>query len=366
MSYIDDIMGFNPSDLDAFQEQTGNSNFDANIYKTNPVKLSKAEDGHYRAKVRVIYNPFNFKQSIVAQRTYFIQDAEGSLLVRSKGASPDKNVYRTCPFHQAWSKLWYATENQEAKRAWSKQMLDSNNSQWVLVQVMEDENQPELVGKILAWKLPKTIFTKMTAKMKPSAESKKTPVPVMDYLIGLPLDLDVAPGPDDPQAPERKQREINYDLCEFDGDYMPIMKVDGTPLFEDAELDTIDAFVTARAEMVKGKSAAKREVAANTVKELTESIRALYQKAIDYLKENAFDLEKECGYQEWDEATTARVNRYLAAVVAMQDPKVAVVGDTMTDAPDAPAEVPQTPTADFAADPMAAMMGDNVPSDLPF
>ena len=92
MSYIDDIMGFNPSDLDAFQEQTGNSNFDANIYKTNPVKLSKAEDGHYRAKVRVIYNPFNFKQSIVAQRTYFIQDAEGSLLVRSKGASPDKNA----------------------------------------------------------------------------------------------------------------------------------------------------------------------------------------------------------------------------------------------------------------------------------
>ena len=361
MSYIDDIMGFNPSDLDAFQEPVSNSNFNANVYKTNPVKLSKSEDGHYRSKVRVIYNPFNFKQSIVAQRTYFIQDAEGSLLVRSKGASPDKNVYRTCPFHQAWTKLWYATENQDAKRAWAKQMLDSNNYQWVLVQVMEDENQPELVGKILAWKLPKTIFTKMTAKMNPSAESKKSPVPVMDYLIGLPLEIDVAPGPDDPQSPERKQREINYDLCEFDGDYMPIMKVDGTPLFEDAELDTIDAFVTARAEMVKGKSAAKREAAANTVKDLTDAIRTLYQKAIDYLKENTFDLEKECGYQEWDEATTARVNRYLATVVAMQDPKVAVVGDTATDAP---AEVPQSLSPDFVADPMAAVMGDD--NDLPF
>ena len=61
MSYIDDIMGFNPSNLEAFQEPVNNSNFDANIYKTNPVKLSKAEDGHYRAKVRVLYNPFNFK-----------------------------------------------------------------------------------------------------------------------------------------------------------------------------------------------------------------------------------------------------------------------------------------------------------------
>ena len=60
----------------------------------------------------------------------------------------------------------------------------------VLVQVLEDENQPELVGKILAWKLPKTIFTKMSAKMNPSPESKKAPVAIMDYLIGNPLEID--------------------------------------------------------------------------------------------------------------------------------------------------------------------------------
>ena len=363
-SYIDDIMGFNPSDLDAFREPTNNSNYDANIYKTNPVKLSKAEDGHYRSIVRVIYNPFNIKQSIVSQRTYFIQDSEGSLLVRSKAASPIKEVYRTCPFHQAWSKLWYATENQDAKRAWSKQMLDSNNSQWVLVQVQEDENQPELVGKILAMKLPKTIFTKMNAKMNPSAESKKTPVPVMDYLFGLPLELDVAPGPDDPQAPERKQREINYDLCEFGSDYAPIMKVDGTPLFDDSEMETIDAFATARVELTKAKSAAKKEAAAQTINDLTDQIKVLYQKAIDYLKENAFDLEKECGYQEWDEATTARVNRYLEAVMNMQDPKITTVSQQY---PEPVAETAPTPQVDVVSDPMAAMMGiGEDPNDLPF
>lgn len=103
-------------------------------------------------------------------------------------------------------------------------MYDKTESQWVLVQILEDENQPELVGKIMVWKLPKAIFNKMTAKMNPSPESKKSPVPVMDYLIGLPLDLDVAPGPDDPKAPERKQREINYDLCDFDTEYAPIIK----------------------------------------------------------------------------------------------------------------------------------------------
>lgn len=357
MSYIDDIMGFNPSNLEAFQEPVNNSNFDANIYKTNPVKLSKAEDGHYRAKIRVLYNPFNFKQSIVAQRTYFIQDAEGSLLVRSKGASPKKEVYRECPFHKAWSKLWYATENQEAKRAWSRQMLNANDSQWVLVQVMEDENQPELVGKILAWKLPKTIYTKMTAKMNPAPETKKTPVAIMDFLIGLPLELDVAPGPDDPQAPERKQREINYDLCDFDSDYMPITKVDGTAFFTDEELDMIEAYNTAKSEMTKGKSAAKRTAAEEQVKAMTETIAPLYIKAMEYLKENAFDLEKECGYQEWDEATTARVNRYLDAVIRMEDPKI----PTATTVAE-PAQS-EAPASDEIHDPMMDMVAgsDGVP-----
>ena len=77
----------------------------------------------------------------------------------------------------------------------------------------------------------------------------------------------------------------------------------------------------------------------------------------------AFDLEKECGFQEWDEATTARVNRYLAAVVAMQDPKVAVVGDTVAE----PAPMRESVAPDFTADPMGAMMGTAAtPEDLPF
>ena len=50
MAFIDDVMGFDPTNLDVFHEQVSQNSFDANIYKTNPVKLSKAEDGHYRAK----------------------------------------------------------------------------------------------------------------------------------------------------------------------------------------------------------------------------------------------------------------------------------------------------------------------------
>ena len=358
MSYIDDIMGFDPTSLDAFQEPVSTNSFDANIYKTNPVKLSKSEDGHYRAKIRVIYNPFNPKKSIVKQETYFIKDFEGSLLVRSKLSNND----RECPIFKSWKKLWFSGD--EAKKEWAKKMYDKSSAQYCLIQVLEDENQPELVGKILAWKLPKTVYTKMEAKMNPAPESKKTPVPIMDYLMGLPLELDVAPGPDDPQNPDRKQREINYDLCEFDSDFSPITKVDGTPLFDDSELETIDAFVTARAEVGKAKTAAKREAASKTVADLTEAIKALYQKSLDYLKENTFDITEECGYQDWDEATTARVERWIKYVSEMKNP---TIEDPMVDVGVDGVEVKAEEPNYSNADPMMDMMNEELKNNnLPF
>lgn len=353
MSFIDDIMGFDPQSLDAFQEPVNNQNYDANIYKTNPVKLSKSDDGHYRSRIRIIYNPFNPRKSVVKQENYFIQDIDGSLLVRSKLSNDD----RECPIFKSWKALWFSGD--DTKKEWAKKMYDKSSAQYCLIQVLEDENQPELVGKILAWKMPKTVFTKMSAKMNPASESKKAPVPVMDYLIGLPLDLDVAPGPDDPSAPERKQREISYDLCEFDSDYAPITKVDGTPLFDESEMDTIDSYVSAKAEVAKAKSAAKKEVALNTINELTEPIKALYQKSLDYLKENSFDLEDECGYKEWDEATTKRVERWINTVASMNDPKTTLVTEEVK------AEPVTSSTTTESVDPVADMMSMNDP-DLPF
>lgn len=353
--FIDDIMGFDPSNLSAFQEPVNANSFDANVYKTNPVKLSKAEDGHYRSKVRVIYNPFDVKRSIVPQATYFIQDSEGSLLVRSKLGNGDK----TCPIFTSWKKLWFSGD--EAKKQWAREMYDKTESQWVLVQILEDENQPELVGKIMVWKLPKAIFNKMTAKMNPSPESKKSPVPVMDYLIGLPLDLDVAPGPDDPKAPERKQREISYDLCDFDTEYAPIINVDGTPLFDDEELELIDSYVTAKNDFAKAKSEAKKAAAQKAIEGLVPQIKVLYKKALEYMKENALDLEKECGYQEWDEKTSTRVQNWIDVVATMQNPKSVTVNEVVSPTTTAPV------TEEFTDPAMEVMTETNSSDDdLPF
>ncbi len=65
-SLVDDILGFNPQDMSAFQEKGPKA--DPNIYKTNP-KDSKADDGNYRSKVKILYNPTSRSPSFHRQLT---------------------------------------------------------------------------------------------------------------------------------------------------------------------------------------------------------------------------------------------------------------------------------------------------------
>lgn len=332
---IDSLMGFDPQNLDVFQEKP-KATQSANVYKTNP-KLSKAEDGHYRSRIRVIYNPYNVKQSIVQQASYAMSDSDGFFMVKSMLGNGDRN----CPIFKSWKKLWFSGD--DTKKEWARKMYEKNESQWVLVQILEDDNQPELVGQVKVMKLPKTIYTKMEAKMNPSKESKKAPVPVLDWLIGLPIEMDVTPGPDDPKNPERKQREISYDLCDFDTEFAPITKVDGTPLFSDEELEIIEAYVTVRAAVAKAKSDAARTKAEAEVAAKRELVRPLYTKAWDYLKEaEVINLEKECAYQPWTPEVTARVDNWIAAVLNMTDPKVGMITETVEQVTEEVVEVPTT------------------------
>ena len=343
--FIDDVMGFNPADLSIFNApEVKEAN--QTVYRTNP-KDSKAEDGHYRSKVRVIYNPHDIKQSIVKQANYAMNDQDGFFMVKSKLANND----RTCPIFTAWKKLWFSGD--ENKKAWARQMFDKSESQWCLVQILEDENRPELTGQIKVMKLPKAIYVKLDALMNPSPESKKTPVPVMDYIFGRVLEMDVTPGPDDPAHPERKNREIKYDLCTFENDPTPVIKVDGTPFFSDEELELIESYSTAKADLAKAKTEKKKQEAQAIINDNQAAIRELYVKVIAYLKDNSLDLVKECGYQPWSDEVTARVNKWINTVLLMQDPKAGSVTNDVA----APL-VEETPTTDSTS---AAPFEDDLP-----
>jgi hypothetical protein len=198
-------------------------------------------------------------------------------------------------------------------------------------------------------KLPKAIYVKLEALMNPSPESKKTPVPVMDYIFGRVLEMDVTPGPDDPQHPERKNREIKYDLCSFETDPTPVIKVDGTPFFTDEELELIEAYNSARNDLAKAKTEKKKQEAQTVITENTDKVRELYGKVIAYLKENTIDLVKECTYQPWDEATEKRVQNWIEVVATLHDPKTVSANETVVSP--VVEETPQpADTTDFLGD----------------
>lgn len=338
---IDDFMNIDDSTLDFFNTPA-QSNASSVYYKT-PIEMAKSEDGHYRSQIRLLWNPYNVKRSLVKSVTYSLRDNDGFFQVISALSNEDRN----CPLFKSWKKLWFS--NDEAKKEWAKTMYDKNESTYCLIQVVDDQNQPELKGQFKLWKLPKAVLNQVVAKLKPAADSGKMSVPVLDFLLGPVLSIDVTPGPDDKANPSRKKREIKYDLCEFETEVCPIIKEDGTPLFEDDEVAVIEDYWNRKIEvfkaLVKVKKAAsdasktkaeadyKKKV--ELVNEVTEDMRPLYTKAVEYLKEiNVVDVQKERGYSPWSPEVTTRVNAWIAQVANMQDPANMGVGNAFP-SPDA-------------------------------
>lgn len=339
--FIDELMDFNPQDVTAFQEPTQQAAGNPNIYKTNPNKVSKevASDGHYRSKIRIIYNPFDKAQSIVEHAHYSFTDMDGFFMLDSKLAMGDKS----CRMFRDWKALHFnqdpeivATVNVDGlktpmtRRQWGDYMFEKSELRYCLIQVIEDENQPELVGKFMAMKLPKAIFDTLMAKMNPT-DKAKTPQDLMNYLFGPILSMDVTPGPDDPQNPERKQREIKYNLCEFESDPTPIITVTGESLFTDEEVDMINDYADGKKVLTNPKATAKKkEEAKKKCTELVPALKKLMQKALDYAKENAINLMDEVGYHEPSEERWARYERWIKLVNEFKDPATVTESNTIS------------------------------------
>lgn len=307
---FNDFMGFDPKNLDVFQEKVS-TQAQSNVYNTNPVKYSKSEDKHYHSSIRLLYNPFNVRASVIPQTKYVCTDENGLFFVDSSLSIGDKN----CPMFKAWKTLHFSKDPN--KVSWAKTMFQKREAQWCMIQVIEDDNRPELVGKFMEFKLPKAIWDKLQDKMNPSADSKKQPVPIMDYLFGPLLSIDVVPGPAGDEM-----RQISYNLCDFESDAYPIIKVDGTQLFDDEQLELIERYNNLNKAIQKAKTdKAKKEKQAEK-DSIADDVKALYKIALDYMKENAFNIEETRGFTPLTEDMQARVNHWIERVLDMKDPQV--------------------------------------------
>jgi hypothetical protein len=334
------ILNFNARDF--MVEHSFEKSSPDNIYKCNP-KLSTSEDGHYRSLIKVIYNPHNFMQTLVQREVYSMTDENGWFSVVSSISNGDTN----CPIFKAWKSLRYS--NDPDKESWAlpeskggKGWFNKKTERWVTIQVIEDKNQPELVGRYLFWKLPAAIWRMIDAKQNPSPESGKAAIPVFDFLIGRAIELDVTPGPDDSTDPSRKNREIKYDLSSLSEDPVQCINTDGTPLLTDDQQKIVDEYMDMMKKVWKVRSADERD---QLLKEVNESdtckaFESFYETEIlDKIKADCGNVYEELSYKPWDEQMTSRVNAWLAKVTKGIDPSTVVINETADPlSSDAPSE----------------------------
>ena len=130
MTTENDILGFDPQSLSVFntEEKQPKSQGNPLIYKTRPAD-SVSDDGHYYATIKVVYNPFNPKQSTLDQQSYTIQDKDGWLTVVSSLTNNDtswpiyltcKGTYNTYNVYTSGSQAYSGTEQDYVSPAWSK------------------------------------------------------------------------------------------------------------------------------------------------------------------------------------------------------------------------------------------------------
>lgn len=368
-----EVLGFDPKDLfggnGADQPQTANTQ-NSFIYKTKPSE-SKSEDGIYRAKIKIVYNPENPKKSFLEQQSYGMQDKQGFFNVISSLTIEDKS----CPIFTSWKKCHYAEEGSDLwkqastdKEKGGKGLYDKRFARYVVVQILKDKNQPDLVGSFKLWKLPTVVYNMLQQKMSPSKDSPYMAIPVMDYLFGRAFNIEVHPGPDDPKQPLRKTREISY-TAEMSNDVVSCINPDGSPLLNDEEQEILDAYVKKikkawEMEAEDDEERAQRDALVAEVNSSDEykALLPIYAKVLGQIKEWAPKLES-LSYKPWSEETKKRVANWIKIVESCNDPATfdGEIADTVNEAEakdEAPAPKAETPAP-------AAEEKDET-SDLPF
>jgi len=324
-----EVLGFNPQDLfnHAENENQGSQTpQNSIIYRTRP-QDSVSEDGHYRAKIKIIYNPENPKASFLEQQSYGMQDKNGFFSVVSSLTINDK----TCPVFTSWKKCHFSEQgsvlyNQALpKDKGGKGLYDKRFARYVIVQIIKDNNQPDLVGSFKIWKLPTSIYNLLNGAMNPSKESGMMAIPVMDYLFGRTISIDVAPGPDDPQNPLRKTREITY-TGTISKNATSCLCPDGSPLLNDEEQATLDAYVNKIKEAWDMECEDESEieernalVAKVNSSDEYKALLPIYSKVFAQIKEWAPKLDT-LSYKEWNDQTKTRVRNWIEIVESGNDP----------------------------------------------
>lgn len=351
-----DILSFTADQLAVNNQAERRSSGPANLYKPKPAD-AKSADGVYRATIKVIYNPFDLRNSVLDQQSYALQDAQGFFSVVSSLTNNDTN----CPIFKAWKTCRYSKDpvlqHQIEEDADGNKIFDKRYARYVVIQVIDDPNNTDLNGSYLLWKCPKAVWDTVNAKQKPAPESGKASVPVMDFLFGRSIDLEVVPGPGKP-GDTTYTRQTSY-RCELSEDVVSCTNPDGSSLLNDSQQEVLDTYVAAMKKVWKEKDADKRNalLAEVNADENTKVLRTFYKNVIEKIKTFCPNLMETLGYKEWTAEVKTRVQKWIDIVLSGNDPRVGAPVAAAT------AGTTPTPTAPVVTDPEPV---EGPEDDLPF
>lgn len=344
-----DVLGFDPQDLfknDAENASTNNTNYTNNlVYRMRPADVKEEIDKNhiYRATIKVVYNPFDRKKSFLDQQTYGLNDTKGFFSVISSltlGES-DPNA-KNCPIFKAWKKCRFSKEkdgsfkSEAARTLWLQQakeeeggkaLFDKRSARYCIVQILEDKNQPDLVGSFKLWKIPASIYKIIEQKQNPTDE-KKAPIPVMDFLFGRAIDIEVTPGPGKP-GDISYTRQVDY-TGELSEDIVSCVNPDGSPLLTSDENEILEAYVESMKKVWKSKDPEERKalLAEVLAEENTAAFRPIYARVLEQIKSWSPTFDS-LNYKEWNSDVAARVQSWIDVVLEGKDP-TKVVASTAT------------------------------------
>lgn len=247
-----------------FNPQVNMGDSGSNNTEEYRVGSDQGKGGVYQSVIRFIPWYKNPPESISEKWVSWLVDP-----VTQKGRFVDcpSSVGKQSPLQDMFWKLKKSESIQEQKKA---EIFSRRHNFATLIQVIKDENQPELEGKILVYRFGKKLWEKISAEMKPVIGDPHNP---FDLLHGKAFALIIT----------KVSGYNNYDQSKFVEKVIPLAIPN-----ENGDLGFINA---------------------NTDK----------QTVFNFLKENSPDLDK-YGYKEWDQDTYDYVNGVISAVTGKAAP----------------------------------------------
>lgn len=195
---FDDLLSMGNSTLEDVCVELVKRKVDENLYTIN---LNDAKDGVYSARVRFLPNPENTKKSIVSKYYYWLTDAneENGMYIDDPSTIGEKS-----PIGDLYWKLKKSANPVDVNMS---ELLKRNRRFFSLVQIIEDDQHPELIGQIKVFAYGIKIKEKIDEEFA-------------DKDGGNPFDITNA------REFKIKVKKVggfqNYDACNFTGGLNPI------------------------------------------------------------------------------------------------------------------------------------------------